>query len=152
MKSGRFSRQRWWFSRCEAAARLAARLHYKICRSSQGLPPADSRAEFSQYENFHPISNELRHRQVISCVRARQGLGKEGLPKSGLVNFIDSSLISVEGSAPSHGPDTNSFVTGRFGRQLLEHGRGSSKDGREAPEELKNLAGRISLANPSRWL
>jgi hypothetical protein len=29
----------------------------------------------------------------------------------------------VEGSAPSPRPDANGFVAGRFGRQLLEHGR-----------------------------
>jgi hypothetical protein len=34
-----------------------------------------------------------------------------------------SSLISVEGSAPSQGPDANGFANGRFGRKSLEHGR-----------------------------
>ncbi|HEX4349203.1 MAG TPA: hypothetical protein VH251_02390 [Verrucomicrobiae bacterium] len=47
------------------------------------------------------------------------------------INFVGSSLISVEGPAPSQGPDANGFVNGRFGRQSLEHGADGSKCGRK---------------------
>jgi hypothetical protein len=44
----------------------------------------------------------------------------------------------VEGSTPSQGPDANGFVTGRFGRQSLEHQRRQFEVRHETLEEFSS--------------
>jgi hypothetical protein len=62
-------------------------------------------------------------------------------PSSVYMTRHGSSLISAEDSAPSRGPVASDFVTGRFGRSSLGHGRRQFEGGRETLEEprWKNL-------------